>query len=121
MSTRATQRSRVATAHCKRSDFPTNSTNSGFAFECLTALVLGGPDFKTLLTLHIQQKNFSAGRGWASRGKRRASTEHFYNNSVKLYYRSLEGAQLFLDYKGVLNKYNALTYLHYQLSQTDNS
>ena len=57
MHVRATQHSRVAIAHCERSDISTSSTDPGFAFECIgvfdTVLVLGVP-FLTLLTLHIQ-------------------------------------------------------------------
>ena len=36
MRARATQRSRVATAHRERSDLSNSSTDPGFAFECLS-------------------------------------------------------------------------------------
>ena len=57
MRARATQRSRVVTAHRERSDFSNSSTDPGFAFECLSPR----------LAIFAGRVNFSAGRGRTSR------------------------------------------------------
>ena len=65
MRARATQCSRVVTAHRERSDLSNSSTDSGFAFECLSPR---RAIFDTVNAPHPTRRvNFSAGRGCTSR------------------------------------------------------
>ena len=116
MCARATQRSRVATAHGERSDLSNSSTDPGFAFECLS------PRRAIFDTVNANGAvKFLCWAGPRFSGKRRASAERFYNRLYIAHSRMLSCSLITKEFSTDI--IYALTYFHYQkpqLSQTEN-
>ena len=77
-----------------------SSTDPRFVFECVSPRQA---IFDTVNAPSNEAGKFLCWAGPHFSGKRRASAERFYIIIIIITYSSLEDAQLFLDYKGVLN------------------